>query len=110
MTDHNTRTMEDLTLIEFRVTHNTYGYPDPFIPDGSIVILIQDGKIEFSLYHEATDEYRYPSFSHPREQEKNKKLELEVTELLMLKYPEYLVSDTSIVLTCPVRIAEKIVW
>ena len=102
--------MEDLTPIKFNVTNNLLGYPEPFITDGSIVILIQDGKIEFSLYHQATDEYRYPSFSHPREQGKNKKLELEVTELLKLKYPEYLVSDTSIVLTCPVRIAEKIVW
>jgi hypothetical protein len=102
--------MEDLTLIKFKVTNKLFGYPQPFIPDGSIVILIQEGRIEFSLYNEATQDFPNPTFNHPKEQEKNRELELEVEELIKQKHPQYLTSDVSIVLTCPTRIAEKIIW
>jgi hypothetical protein len=70
--------MEDLTLIKFKVTEDQFGYPEPFIPDGSIVVLIQGGDIQFSLHREATENGAYPTLSHPNDPEKNIDLELEV--------------------------------
>ena len=102
--------MEDLTLIKFKVTEDRLGYPEPFIPDGSIVLLIQEGNIQFSLYREATEKNGYPTLIHPRDREKNIDLELEVKELIAKMHPEYLLSRDSIVLTCPNVIEKKIVW
>jgi hypothetical protein len=102
--------MEDLTLIKFKVTNTLFGYPQPFISGGSIVILVQEGRIQFSLYNEATESSPYPSFSHPKVEGENKKLEFEVMGLIKKKHPQYLDSIVSIVLTCPPSIAERIVW
>ena len=101
----------DLTLIKFKVSDKYYGYPSPFIPDGSIVILIQNGEIKISKYHEPNDDNPFPSFSHPKEGAiGNEKLEAYLSDFISNKYPEYFLSDKSVILTCPSNIAEKIIW
>jgi len=102
--------MEEFSLIEFPVTDKYFGWPNPFISNGSIIILIQDGKLEFGLYNEPNEETPYPSFLHPIQPPKNKEIEIEVEKYLKQYHPEYFTSMNSIVLACPIRIAEKIIW
>ena len=102
--------MEELSLIEFLVTDKYFGWPNPFIPNGSIIILIQDNKLEFGIYNEPNEETPYPSFSHPIEPQKNREIELEIEKYIRQNHSEYFTSKNAIVLTCPSRIAEKIIW
>ena len=102
--------MEDFSLIDFIVTDKYFGWPKPFIPDDSVVILIQDAKIGFALYKEATTESPYPTLNHPADQARNKALELEVETYVRQSHPEYLKLKQSIVLTCPKRISEQVIF
>lgn len=38
--------MEEFTLIEFKVTDELLGIPDPYIPDETVIVLIQAGEVE----------------------------------------------------------------
>ena len=40
--------MSPTTRIRFRVTDDTFGWPEPFVPDGAVVILVQDGRAQVS--------------------------------------------------------------
>ncbi|HEY8893622.1 MAG TPA: hypothetical protein VIM79_02365 [Niastella sp.] len=102
---------EDLILIQFKVTDEFYGYPDPYMPTGTIVILIQDGKISISKYHEPTVEEPFPSFSHPDPNlSKNIEIEQKLYDLIQEKHPQYLNSEDSVVVLCPGKYLPEIVW
>ena len=102
--------MSELILIKFRVTDKFYGYPDPFIPNGSVVILIQDGILEIARYNEPTDDTPIPSFDHPKELSINKELANGLFNIIKEKYPQYLLSEVAVTLTCPSYIADKVLW
>jgi hypothetical protein len=102
--------MDDFTLINFIVTDEYYGHPQPYISDATIVILIQEGKIILSRYIEATVDNPIPAFDHPRYGAANDEIENLLLEIIKEKYPQYLGSDTSVVLSCPRIITDKIVW
>jgi hypothetical protein len=101
----------DITSIKFKVTDKYMGYPEPFIPDGTIVLLIQNGEVIISKYHEPTDIDPYPSFSHPKlEIGQNKEIQKKVYEIIKNEYPRHLKSEESNVLTCPLDFAKEIIW
>lgn len=102
--------MSELKLIKFKVTDKYYGYPDPFIPNGYIVLLIQDGKVRLSKYNEPTDDNPTPSFDHPKDLPANKELENKLLNTIKEKYPQHLTSDVAVILTCPNDLVEKIIW
>jgi hypothetical protein len=102
---------ENLTLIRFKVTDEFYGYPEPYIPPGTIVILIQDRKISISKYHEPTVEEPFPSFTHPDSNlSKNIEIEQKLYSLIHEEYSQYLYSEDSVVLLCPGKYLGEIVW
>jgi hypothetical protein len=102
---------DDLTFIEFKVTDKYYGYPNPFIQTGSIVLLVQDGEVKISRYHEPTDEEPFPSFSHPSPNiPRNKEIEDELYKYLSTKYPQYLSSEEDVVFLCPIKYISEIIW
>ena len=103
--------MEDYTKIVFRVTEDFYGYPNPFIENGTIIVLIQDGVTEIGKYEEPTIEHPFPAFSHPDpKNEINAGLASKLEEDIKQKFPEYIKSDIAITLVCPMEIANQIVW
>jgi hypothetical protein len=102
--------MDDLTLIKFKVTDKHYGFPEPFIPNNYIVLLIQEGKVQISRYNEPTDDNPFPTFEHPNDNAVNKALESHLLKAIKEKHPQYLLSDRDIVVTCPENIVEKIIW
>lgn len=102
---------DELTLINFKVTEKYYGYPDPFIQTGAVVLLVQDGEVKISKYHEPTDEEPFPSFSHPASDiAKNKEIEDELSRYLRAEYPQYLSTEESVVLLCPKKYLSRIIW
>src|SRR5882672_8236023 len=102
--------MNEFTIIEFKVTDKYFGYPQPFIPNGYIVLLIQDGKVEISKYNEPTDDNPIPSFDHPKDLPVNKELENRLLNTIKQRYPQYLTLDEAVILTCPNDVLEKIIW
>lgn len=102
--------MDGFTQIVFRVTEETYGSPFPYIPNESILLLIQEGTVELSRYYEATRDAPDPSLEHPPGLKQNEQLRLEVTQTIKDKFPQYLESETAVILTCPASIAARIVW
>lgn len=102
---------EDLTFVKFKVTDKYYGYPEPYIQTGSIVLLVQDGQIIISRYHEPTDEEPFPSFSHPSPNiPRNKEIEDELYKYLSVEYPQCLSTEESLVLLCPTKYLSEIKW
>jgi hypothetical protein len=52
--------------VVFRCTEDTYGMPDPRVPDGTVMIWVQDGVAEVGRYEEPRPpEAPWPAFSHP---------------------------------------------
>lgn len=103
--------LKDMTLIRFKVTDKFYGYPEPYIPTGTIVILIQNGKTSISQYHEPTIDDPFPNFTHPDPTLiKNMEIEQKLYDLIQEKYPQYLTSEDSVVVLCPGKYLPEIVW
>jgi hypothetical protein len=102
--------MDDFSRIIFKVTEDYFGLPYPHVETGTILILIQDGQIEFSRYQEPTKDNPFVSFSHPIFPEKNSQLLLSVEHQLKSRFPEFFRDNTSVVLTCPLGIADLLIW
>ena len=107
---HQIVSMNEFAVIKFVVTDKYYGCPQPFIPDGTVVILMQEGRIELSRYIEPTIENPTAMFDHPGDPLVNKELEQCIFDIIKEKYPHHLLPDKSVVLSCPLSVAEKIVW
>lgn len=85
-------------------------YPTPYIPNGYIVLLIQDGKVEISRYNEPTEEDPMPSLDHRKDIPVNRELENELLNIIKDKYPQYLNPEVAVIVTCPKEIVEKVIW
>lgn len=102
--------MEEFTLIEFKVTDEFLGVPDPYIPDGAVIVLIQDGKVEIGRYNEPSNKEPMPSITHPDKSSDNLDLTEQLLNIIKEKHPHYLASEIAIILTCPKFILEKVKW
>ena len=94
--------------IIFRPTADTYGMPSPHIPDGSTIILVQDGRAEVGRYEEPhPPEEPSPAFSHP---DNTAELAAGALQAVLAAYPETDLHDSSLVFTCPPELAARAVW
>ena len=93
--------------IVFRVTETTYGSPFPYIPNGSIVILVQQGEAVIGKYEEPTEDEPSPSFSHPINSAELKK---EALEIVKVSYPNVAKSKNARTFICPETLSTKAKW
>lgn len=94
--------------IIFRAMGGTFGMPDPFVPDGTIVILLQRGRAEVARYEAATpSSNRFPSLAPARNWE-----DLETDALLAIRkaFPHHVRSKRAHVYWCPTNIAKRAIW
>ena len=94
--------------ITFRCTKDTFGYPDPYIPNGTIVILIQNGEAEIGRWEEPTPpENPMPSFDHPIN---TKELKAEVLQIVLKNHPNINLYGGFLCYVCPKEMASKAIW
>jgi hypothetical protein len=97
-----------MRLIEFRCTEDTYGMPFPHIPDGSIVILVQDGRAQVGRYEEPRPpDEPFPAFDHPANVEG---LESEAMRRVLAEFPDIDPHGRALVFICPEELAARAVW
>ncbi len=93
--------------IVFRVTADTFGLPDPLVPNGAILIMVQDGRASLSRYESPTSETPWPAFDHPINIEE---LEAEALAAVLAEFPEAELHSSNLIFTCPAELAAKAVW
>jgi hypothetical protein len=89
-----------------RVTLKGFDLSEPYIPWGTILLLVQDGRAEVSRF-EAPDEHGIFSLDHPAN---SAQLIAEATQLVKLHHPEALKADTASTFICPEDLAAKAKW
>lgn len=96
--------------IIFRVTETTYGTPEPFIPDGAYVILVQDGRAQICRY-EAPQPPTDP-FPRLESAENWEMLEAQARDAIKEAFPDFDKEETDIAktFTCPAELANKATW
>ncbi len=96
--------------IVFRVTETTYGTPEPFVPDGAYIILVQEGRAQICRY-QAPRPPRDP-FPKFESAENWEMLEAEVMAAIRAAYPDFDKTDVDIAKTysCPAELINKAVW
>lgn len=99
--------MKKLNQIIFRVTNETYGTPDPFIEDGTILIFIQDGEAQFAKYQKATLDNPFPVLSYPKN---GKILKYLALDILKNDNPKHLNSEIALHFVCPEEYIERLKW
>lgn len=99
--------MDKLTKIVFKVTSKTYGLPYPSIKDKTVLIIVQNGDVEFGMYHEPNSKTPYPSFSHPKNA---KEVKLLGQRIIKNENPEYLNSDLTLQFICPEEYLHNLMW
>jgi hypothetical protein len=102
--------MKDFDLIKFTVTDKYYGVPKPYIPEGTVVLLIQDGSVGIRKYEAPTDEDPVPKLCPAKDDIVNEILETDLLNVIRYSYPEYLLQDKAVILICPNDILDKIIW
>jgi hypothetical protein len=101
-------TADAMQIIVFRATAETFGMPDPPIPDGTILILVQDRKATLGRYQAPTPlENPSPSLDHPVNEEK---LAPEVLDAVLAEHPGIELHGPALTLLCPAELAAKAVW
>jgi hypothetical protein len=94
--------------IEFRCTDDTYGMPFPPIPDGSIVILVQDGRAEVGRYEEPRPpDEPSPAFDHPANAAD---LSADALRAVLAAFPHIDLNGPAVTFTCPAELAARAVW
>lgn len=93
--------------IVFRCTETTFGSPVPYIPNGTIVILVQDGKAIIGKYEEPTEDEPSPSFSHPINESE---LGEEALETVESHFPNVVASEIARTFVCPDYLSVKAKW
>jgi hypothetical protein len=94
--------------ITFRCTADTFGWPEPHIPDGTFVILVQDGRAEVGRYEEPRPpEEPSPAFEHPSNVPE---LAEDAMRAVRAAFPEMDLHGPSLVFTCPPELAARAVW
>jgi hypothetical protein len=102
--------MEDFAPIRFTLTDSYYGIPEPYIPNGTIVLLVQDGRVRICKYEEPTNEERVVRLSNAKDDVLNEILEADLLNIISYNYPQYLLQEKAVTLICPQNILDKIVW
>lgn len=93
--------------IVFRVTAETFGMPDPPVPNGTIMILVQDGEAEVGRYEAPTPESPWPAFDHPVNVEE---LAEEALEAVLAEHPGIDLHGPSLTFVCPEELTTRAVW
>lgn len=96
-----------LVEIVFRCTETTFGSPEPFIENGRIIILVQNGKVTVGKYHAATDSDPSFYFTHPKNEET---LKIKALELIKMFKPHSLKNQNATFFTCPTTLEEEAAW
>jgi len=82
------------------------GRTEPFVPSGTEVLLIQNGRVEVGkLFYTLNTLENY--IEHP---ENNKKLSQKALNIVKAKNPELLESEDSVILICPMSIKNEMIW
>ena len=99
---------DEIPEIVFRVTENTFGMPEPHIPDGTIVILLQNRTAEVGRYIAPSQpDDPSPAIDHPIN---SQELELDALIAVRKAFAQYLRSEIAHVYTCPPEIAARAIW
>jgi hypothetical protein len=94
--------------IVFRPTAETFGVPEPPIPDGTIVILVQAGAASLGRYEAPTPpDVRWPAFDHPVNAES---LAGEALAAVLAEHPEIDADGPALVFVCPEALAARAIW
>ena len=93
--------------IVFRCTETTFGSPVPYIPNGTIIILVQDGEAIIGKYEEPTEDEPSPSFSHPINESELKE---ETLETVKSHFPNVGASKNARTFVCPDYLFAKALW
>ena len=94
--------------IVFRVTETTFGSPEPYIPDGTYVILVQDGRAQVGRYEAPNPpDEPSPAFAHPVNVND---LESAALDAVRSAFPRFERIKTSQVYTCPTELAARAIW
>ncbi len=82
--------------------------PTPHIPDGSLIILVQNGRAEIGRYEEPRPpEYRSPAFDHPANVEE---LADAAMTAVLQSFPDIDLYGDALVFTCPPDLATRAIW
>jgi hypothetical protein len=97
-----------MQAIIFRCTADTFGMPDPHVPDGSYIILVQDGQAEVGRYQapRPPDEPS-PVFDHPTNMGE---LAEDAMREVRAAFPDIDPHGPALVFTCPPELAARAVW
>ncbi|MFN8513028.1 MAG: hypothetical protein U0232_11690 [Thermomicrobiales bacterium] len=97
-----------MQLIEFRVTKDTFGWPHPFIPNGTTVILLQKSNARVMRYEAPQP----PDDPFPKLDPAANAVDLgpEALRLVLAQFPDAQSSEKDQVFTCPDELAVKAAW
>jgi hypothetical protein len=95
--------MEELTIIKISATGKT----EPFVPFGTDIILIQDGTVQVGKLLQDINDEDSVYIDHPKNQAE---LDILATKEIVQRKPDYLQSDISLIVVCPIEISKKMAW
>ena len=94
--------------VVFRCTEDTYGMPDPFVPDGTVMILVQDGTAEVSRYEAPTPpDNPFPALDHPVN---SAELQGEALKRVLAEHPDIDLHGDALTFICPPDLEARAVW
>lgn len=93
--------------ITFKPTSKSFGSPEPYIPDGTFVILVQDGRAQVGRYEAATTDVPWPTILHPVN---SVQLESDALDAVRSAFPDFEEIKDSQVYTCPPELATRAIW
>jgi hypothetical protein len=97
-----------MQAITFRCTEETFGMPDPHIPDGAYIILVQNGRAEVGRYEEPRPpDEPMPMFDHPANVDE---LAADAMRAVQAAFPDIDPCGHARVFTCPPDLAARAVW
>jgi hypothetical protein len=94
--------------IEFRCTNDTYGMPFPHIPNGTVIIMVHEGRAQVGRYEEPQlPDKPWPAFAHPTNVAE---LETDAMRQVLGEFADIDPNKESLVFTCPQELAARAVW
>ena len=94
--------------IAFRVTPDTWGTPDPPVPDGTVMILVQDGRAEVVRYEAPSPPHdKWPAFDHPVN---GAHLAADALKRVLATFPDVDLHGPALTFICPPDLAARTIW
>ena len=94
--------------VTFRVTQDSWGMPDPPVPDRTVMILVQDGRAEVARYEAPSPPHnRFPLLDHPVN---GADLAGEAVTRVLASYPDVNLHGPALTFICPPDLAARAVW